>query len=89
LIGNGSTERMTAANGCVEEWSDMPGAATGNTPIQGGNFFTGFVNINVISGEQYGCTSQPQVQVGVRRQGSRHTLTARSSDATWELYGDF
>jgi|ERR1700722_4857775 hypothetical protein len=78
-------ERMTAANGCVEEWGEAPGTVS-NTQ---GNFMTGFVSIRVVSGEQFGCTSQPQVQIGITTNGTHRTETASSSDAAWLMYGDW
>jgi hypothetical protein len=78
-------ERVTAANGCVEEWGPSPGSVY-NTQ---GNFQTGFVDIHVVSGEQFGCTSQPQNQMGITTNGTHRTMTARSSDAAWLMYGDW
>jgi hypothetical protein len=78
-------ERMTAANGCVEEWGDSPGSVS-NTY---GNYQSGFVDIHVVSGEQFGCTSAVQVSTGISTNGTHRTMTARSPDAAWLMYGDW
>lgn len=78
-------ERMTAANGCVEDWGVAPGSVS-NTQ---GNFVTGFVDIRVVSGAQVGCTNADQVQIGVTDNGGHRTMTARSHDAAWLMYGDW
>ena len=82
--------RMSASNGCVEDWH-IPGVGTvsNSTDIQGGTFTAGFMDITVESGGQPGCTSQPGASVGVRVQGTHRTMTAASSDAKWLVYGDW
>jgi hypothetical protein len=83
-------ERMTSANGCDEVWTNPVGpSANGSTDIQGGTYQTFFVQIQVTSGVQAGCTDAPQAQVGIQVRGTHRTMTAASPDAKWLVYGDW
>ena len=83
--------RMSASNGCVEDWHiPAPGTASNTTNIQGGTYASGFMAVTVESGGGVGCTSAPQATVGASVQNGTHrTMTARTPDAAWEVYGDW
>jgi hypothetical protein len=82
--------QMSASNGCVEDWHiPAPGSVDNSTNIQGGTFTSGFMDVTVESGGAFGCTSARQASVGVRVQGAHRTMTARTQDAAWLMYGDW